>query len=257
MPFRFFARVGPLSALIVSLAACSTCRASFHLWHTVQFFSNASGSVQFIEMHDDFTGENFVEAFPLSSNTHTFSFPENLPGDTMDKSVTLGTASLKAYGFKPDYEIPPNFFNPAGDSINWAFDTNIFTFGPGQVPTDGVHSLAEDFSVQPAHPTNYKDESIDLVIPAPGDADHDGRITVDDYAAIDQGFANHLAGFARGDFDADGDIDADDYRLIDEAFVAQLGPPAIAAAAVPEPAAGLVAVATLAGLLARRRVPCR
>ncbi|MBX4210689.1 hypothetical protein KW783_01830 [Candidatus Parcubacteria bacterium] len=56
-------------------------------------------------------------------------------------------------------------------------------------------------------------------LPISGDADLDGDIDNDDYARIDHGYANHVAGFQNGDFDLSGRIDADDYFLIHRAFM--------------------------------------
>jgi hypothetical protein len=142
-----------------------------------------------------------------------------------------------------------HIFPGAGDvlaAMGQGFDAQGFTppLGPGPY-TLWIQQLGSittyDFNLKLA------------VVTTPGDADGDGRITVDDYAAIDLGFANHLTGFAHGDFDKDGDIDADDYRLIDEAFVAQLGAPALGAVAVPEPAATCTGLLCVAGLIAVRR----
>ncbi len=51
-----------------------------------------------------------------------------------------------------------------------------------------------------------------------GDADLSGKIDGNDYAKIDNGFNNHLAGWFNGDFNYDGTIDGSDYSLIDNAF---------------------------------------
>jgi hypothetical protein len=56
-----------------------------------------------------------------------------------------------------------------------------------------------------------------------GDADLNGQINFDDYARIDNGFNNSLAGWSNGDFDGNGAINFDDYALIDLAFNSQLG----------------------------------
>jgi hypothetical protein len=157
-------------ALFLVLVLGSTSRASFHLWHIHEVFSTADGSVQFIEMHNDSSGENFINGFSLTSSTHTFPFTANLPGDTAGKSLTLGTSNLSSFGFTPDLTIPANFFNPAGDTLNYAFGTSIFTFGAGQLPTDGSHSLGEGLVVQSANPANYPGQSINLVVPEPATA---------------------------------------------------------------------------------------
>ena len=59
-----------------------------------------------------------------------------------------------------------------------------------------------------------------------GDANLDGRITSDDYFAIDAGFLAQPADplYTQGDFNYDGNITSDDYFLIDQAFLGQTTP---------------------------------
>ncbi|MGH7179108.1 MAG: M36 family metallopeptidase, partial [Tepidisphaeraceae bacterium] len=57
-----------------------------------------------------------------------------------------------------------------------------------------------------------------------GDADFDGRLNLDDYAAIEGGYLLHRTGWLFGDFDGSGGrADLDDYSLIDAAFLSQSG----------------------------------
>jgi hypothetical protein len=56
-----------------------------------------------------------------------------------------------------------------------------------------------------------------------GDANLNGRIDPDDYAALDRGRARNLTGFPNGDFNRDGTIDPADYLLIDQSLAAQSG----------------------------------
>ena len=56
-----------------------------------------------------------------------------------------------------------------------------------------------------------------------GDTDFNGMVNFDDYAHLDQGFNNQLAGWINGDSDFSGAIDFDDYALIDLAFNKQNG----------------------------------
>jgi hypothetical protein len=51
-----------------------------------------------------------------------------------------------------------------------------------------------------------------------GDADCNGTVDADDYSHVDQGFNNHLTGWANGDFDGNGVVDLGDYSIIDQAF---------------------------------------
>ena len=92
-----------------------------------------------------------------------------------------------------------------------------------------------------------------------GDANLDGFISADDYAAIDFAVAAPGAfGYANGDFNYDGLISADDYATIDFNLVAQGTPFPTAFGspqAVPEPTAALATAALLALTLARSRRP--
>jgi hypothetical protein len=54
-----------------------------------------------------------------------------------------------------------------------------------------------------------------------GDANLDGKVDGSDYSRIDNGYLNHLTGWANGDFNGDGVIDGTDYTLIDNAFNSQ------------------------------------
>ena len=108
-----------------------------------------------------------------------------------------------------------------------------------------------------------------------GDAALNGKIDMDDYLQIDDGYLEHLANptWANGDFNYDGVVDYKDYALIDASFWAQSGTladgliaehadefgPAYAeliqsyGVAVPEPASLLIIAAGAAGLLSSGR----
>ena len=121
---------------------------TFHLWQIDQAFSSADGKVQFIELHDPSNGEDLLSGHFIKSNEHTFTFPGNLSTDaTANKHFLIGTTSYAALpgAATPDYIVPDNFFNPAGDSFDYA-DVDSFSFTAGQMPTDGVNSLFRDAS---------------------------------------------------------------------------------------------------------------
>ncbi len=108
-----------------------------------EVFSSADGKAQFIELQDPANGEDHLAGHFISSNEKTFTFPTNLPTTaTANQHLLLGTASYAALpgAVQPDYILPDNFFNPAGDSLDYA-DVDAFSFTAGQVPTDGVNAL--------------------------------------------------------------------------------------------------------------------
>jgi len=118
-----------------------------HLWRITEVYSNADGSVQFVEMTTccgSAGGEIFLSGARLTSNSHTFIFPANLisgPGHP-NKHLLLATDAYAALPGVParDYKIDPNFFSAGGDTITFAvYDT--WTIGPGLIPTDGTGSL--------------------------------------------------------------------------------------------------------------------
>jgi hypothetical protein len=97
-----------------------------------------------------------------------------------------------------------------------------------------------------------------------GDANLDGFLSGDDYAAIDFNIAvPNSSGWYNGDFNYDGIISGDDYATIDFNIVAQGAPfptggSAVAASlsgvtAVPEPASLSALGLTAAALMGRRR----
>lgn len=119
---------------------------TFHLWKVDQVFSSPDGKAQFIELSDPANGENHLAGHFISSNENKFTFPADLPSDaTANHHFLIGTASYAALpgAVKPDYIIPDNFFNPQGDTFDYA-DVDGFSFTAGQEPTDGKNSLFRD-----------------------------------------------------------------------------------------------------------------
>ena len=59
---------------------------SFHLWQIKELYSNASGTVQFIELTASAGGQQFIGGRTITSSqagiTRSFTFPTDLPGDT-------------------------------------------------------------------------------------------------------------------------------------------------------------------------------
>lgn len=149
-----------------------SARAGAHTWRIAEIFTNADGTVQFVELFC-VTGssENFVGGLQVTTGTNTFTFPGNLAGSTLNKRLLLATDAFTALPGAParDYAIPSNFFavgggftiryNPGGN-----YDSNVVP--AAAIPTDGVHSLtwttfnggntADTFVTNlPNSPTNY------------------------------------------------------------------------------------------------------
>jgi len=139
-----------------------------------EVFSNADGSVQFIEMFDSFSGEQFLtdERIEVGSTvggvrtTKSFSFDHDL--DTTNHS-TAGRHTLIAtpgFGNLPGGVTPNYLLNPAADgvlfnpnansiTITYSGSGDSMTFTGASLPKDGVHSLTDAgaFGLPPGTPS--------------------------------------------------------------------------------------------------------
>ena len=164
-----------------------------HGWGFNEVFSNADGSIQFIEMREccGFPNEiDLQDKWILSHSTQNmYIFPENLPPDSSANQYMLfateGFARLPGAP-TPDHIICDNFFSLEEDQLNFFFYISVFIFDSGQLPTDGIHSLQADGSVTVNSPTNFKSQqgSVDASgVPADfirGDSNGDGTVDIGD-----------------------------------------------------------------------------
>lgn len=151
---RQFLRV--VAALFL-FAAAAPLQAAFHLWTMNELYSSADGTVQFLEMTALSGGQQFLQAQQLISSsggtTRTFTFPNDLPGDTAGKRMLIGTQGYAALSGvpRPDYTVPNNFFFRTGGSINFA---GVETWNHGALPTDN-QSLNRNGTTAVNSPTNF------------------------------------------------------------------------------------------------------
>ena len=151
---RFAQRL--LAWLGLALAALPAS-AAFHLWSINEIYSNADGTVQFIELTALAGGQEFTNGHPLIASsggvTHTYSVMSDLPGDSAGHRFLFGTVGFAALNIvQPDYVIPNNFIFPAGGSINWA---GADVWNHGALPTDGEMSLNRSGVTGSNSPTNF------------------------------------------------------------------------------------------------------
>lgn len=187
---------------LVALLAMSVCSASAqagsHLWRIHEIFSNADGTIQFVEMKECCGGNNEFLLMNLDVTSavtgHSFIFPENLPCTdcTANKHLLLATQSFAdLHGAPtPDYiiaeDIVPLFSTQADTLTYYSYPQAVWTFAA--VPTDGINSLnhSEDGdTIAINSPTNFNDETGSVVVPCnPADFDLDGAVTVDDLLSL-------------------------------------------------------------------------
>lgn len=168
MPRKRVWRVGAMIALGVLVCCSGAVRASFHEWRIVELYSNASGSVQYIELQQFssiFDDEKFVGGMSITDMAlgHNFTIPQNLPAvPVANQYFLVGTPSYAALGGvpAPDYTLAAdNFFSVDADTVSFSFVDSL-SFTSGQLPTDGTHALHRAwgdtaFTTPTALPTNF------------------------------------------------------------------------------------------------------
>ena len=157
-----------LTALLVPIHV----EAKSHLWDTLRVFSNEAGNIQFIDMFVSDpagTGEHFFQGKTLTSDTNMFIFPGNLPTEmpTFQTWVLIATQDYKDLpgAPAPDFIIPPNFFDPAGDELRYRNTIDIFAIPPGAMPTDGIHMLERDLSTPINEGINFAGDQGTVTLP--------------------------------------------------------------------------------------------
>src|SRR5216684_7110436 len=167
-----------LASLFGFILATTSAQASFHLWQITQLYSDPTGTVQFIELtNGNFDGENLLMGHTITSNTNSYTFPNNLPFNTANHHCLIATPGYVAISGAPapDYVLPSNnFFSVTSDTINYA-GVNTLTFTAGQLPTDGVNSLNRAYNsttlfVAPNSPTNFAGDTGSVSPPPPQSA---------------------------------------------------------------------------------------
>jgi hypothetical protein len=134
-----------------------TVKGAFHLWQVKEVFTNASGSVQFVEMFDSFGGETSVLNQTLTANSDgiikTFKFPSilshNTPGSLLIAITGFGALTgAVTPDFTFDQSATPfsgSFFNPNATNITFTFSGSgdSMAITGAALPKDGIHSLTD------------------------------------------------------------------------------------------------------------------
>jgi hypothetical protein len=176
--------------LCCSLALVATAAvAEFHTFQIDEIFSDATGNVQYVVMHEAFNmnGETFWKGNPFVA-THagvpnTFMFPNDLPGGscgyygcnpgpTANARVLIATQGFVDLGIlTPDFVIPNGFIPTAGGTLNYA-NVDQMSFGP--LPTDGVSALNRSGMVVHNLATNFAGRTASVTAPAVLDLNQHG-----------------------------------------------------------------------------------
>lgn len=132
---------------------------SYHRYRINEVYSDASGTIQFVELAvGAFNGESFWAGVTLSSTragvTHRYTFPNNLPSQvTADTTVLVATQGFADLGIVvPDFIVPAGFLFVAGGSLDFG-GVDAITYPV--LPADGVHSVDRGGVVGVASPKNF------------------------------------------------------------------------------------------------------
>lgn len=151
---------------------------AFHLWDINEVFSCADGSEQFIELVSTVVGQEFLAGHTLTASnlgntiTNTFTFTNHLstPPNTAGRSMLIATPGFDSLtgGVTPDYTLPiTSFLFTGGGILNFAENSDIFTYGVGELPLDGVKSLNRNKTTGNNSPTNFAGQTGSVSCPNP------------------------------------------------------------------------------------------
>jgi len=178
-----------------------------HLWRFNEIYSNADGTIQFIEMKEccGATSEiGILGKWILAVGTdNQYVFSHNLTGNTANKYLLLATEGFAASPGvpAPDFIIPDGFLPLEGDTLEyWLYSAATWIYLEGELPTDGVLSLNEDHTTGVNSPTNYAGETGSVIPPCEGDANADDVVD-----PLDAGFVLSRLGCEVGVGDDDCD----------------------------------------------------
>ena len=142
--------------------------AGSHTWIVNEVFSNPDGTIQFVELWTPGANETSIANKSVTSDVNTSPvFPVNLPpGSTADTYLLLGTSHFANLPGAPALDMPAmqdNFFSINGDELQWhIYIPSILSFGPGDLPLDGVQSLANSGVTTCGTPTNFAGDIFDV-----------------------------------------------------------------------------------------------
>jgi hypothetical protein len=150
-PFRFL-------LVVLAMLWAPAANATFHLFIITEIYSNASGAAQYIVLQALTGFQQFVSGHTITvsqgADTHTFTFPHDLPDDTTNRTFLIGTEGFASLGIvAPDYIVPNGFLFPGGGTIDYAGAFDIVAYGA--LPTDGIHAIDRNGSIVPTAPINF------------------------------------------------------------------------------------------------------
>ena len=143
---------------LLALVATLPVSATFHLWQMSELYSNADGSVQFLELtaltsDQEFIAGHTLRSTPTGGATQTFTFPSNLPGNSAGRRMLVATQGFAALNIvAPDFTVPNGFFAQGGGTLNFGEFADVWNHAA--TPTGGL-SLNRNGSTSTNSPMNF------------------------------------------------------------------------------------------------------
>ena len=167
--------------------------------------------------------EVLASAFFFETAPHRLQF-----AFTQDVSTSLGTDDIVLENLTTMQTIPSGDFSLAYEPL-----TNTATFayaGPGGLITSVLPDGSYRATVLAAGVTNGQGIPLEVdqvfnFFFLSGDANHDGRVNLQDFNILAANFGQTNRTFAQGDFNYDGAVNLSDFNLLAGRFGAVLGPP--------------------------------
>ena len=159
------------AAFVFLFQTSSTLLAENHKWLINEIYSNADGTIQFVELRDDGDDQgHMLASTTLSTSISSFNFPNNLPTNinTQGRSVLIATAAFAALpgAPAPDYIIPDNFLRIFGSTLVFSGSGDEVTYSA--LPTDGINSINRNGAQSTNSPRNFFNQSGSITPPTPG-----------------------------------------------------------------------------------------
>ncbi len=150
----------PLAILFAATFLALPTLADAHKWEISEIFSNADGTIQFVEWFNTEDGEQFLSLEAVSTASGGFlAFPNDLnSAATSGRNFLMATAAFAAIpgAPTPDYIISNGFLSPAGDTINYTGGDGVAF---GALPQDGKTSITRTGTGITNSPRNFAGQS--------------------------------------------------------------------------------------------------
>ncbi|MGB1397403.1 MAG: hypothetical protein ACPG7R_06140, partial [Planctomycetota bacterium] len=159
------------AAFVFLFQTSSTLLADNHKWLINEIYSNADGTIQFVELRDDGDDQgHMLASTTLSTSISSFNFPNNLPTNinTQGRSVLIATAAFAALpgAPAPDYIIPDNFLRIFGSTLVFSGSGDEVTYSA--LPTDGINSINRNGAQSTNSPRNFFNQTGSITPPTAG-----------------------------------------------------------------------------------------